>query len=134
MQEMEMEKKYDPKRVEQKWYDWWEEKRLFHAEADTGRKPFTIVIPPPNVTGALHMGHGLNNTIQDILIRWRRMQGYNALWLPGTDHAGIATQNVVERQLAVEGKTRQEVGRDRFIDLVWKWREEYGGRIITQLK
>jgi valyl-tRNA synthetase len=131
---MEMDKKYDPERVEQKWYDWWEEKRLFHTEADTRKKPFTIVIPPPNVTGVLHMGHGLNNTIQDILIRWRRMQGYNALWLPGTDHAGIATQNVVERQLAVEGKTRQEIGRDRFIDLVWRWREEYGGRIITQLK
>lgn len=131
---MEIDKKYDPKRVERRWYKFWEDEKLFSSEVDPEKKPFTIVIPPPNVTGALHMGHGLNNAIQDILIRWRRMQGYNALWLPGTDHAGIATQNVVERQLASEGRTRQEVGRERFIELVWKWREEYGGRIIEQLK
>jgi valyl-tRNA synthetase len=131
---MEIDKKYDPKLVERKWYGFWEKAGLFRSVVDRKKKPFTIVIPPPNVTGALHMGHGLNNTIQDILIRWRRMQGYNALWLPGTDHAGIATQNVVERQLASKGKTRQEVGRERFIQLIWKWREKYGGRITEQLK
>ena len=131
---MEPGKRYDPKKVEEKWYKFWEENNLFHSEVDTARTPFAIVIPPPNVTGVLHMGHGLNNTIQDILIRWRRMQGYNALWLPGTDHAGIATQNVVEQELAKSGKTRHEVGRERFIDLVWQWKEKYGSTIIEQLR
>jgi len=131
---MEPGKRYDPKKVEEKWYKFWEENNLFHSEVDTARTPFAIVIPPPNVTGVLHMGHGLNNTIQDILIRWRRMQGYNALWLPGTDHAGIATQNVVEQELAKSGKTRHEVGRQRFIDLVWQWKEKYGSTIIEQLR
>ena len=131
---MEMDKKYDPGKVEEKWYRFWEEKQFFHSEVDGARTPYTIVIPPPNVTGVLHMGHGLNNTIQDTIIRWRRMQGFNALWLPGTDHAGIATQNVVEKQLAREGKTRQDVGRDSFIEKVWEWRKQYGSTIINQLK
>jgi valyl-tRNA synthetase len=131
---MELAKRYNPEKVEGKWYRFWEKEGFFHSDVDKTKESFSIVIPPPNVTGALHMGHGLNNTIQDILIRWRRMQGLNALWVPGTDHAGIATQNVVERQIAAKGKTRQEIGRERFIELVWKWREQYGGRIIDQLK
>jgi valyl-tRNA synthetase len=131
---MELEKRYNPAHVESKWYRFWEKEGFFHSEVDKTKEPYTIVIPPPNVTGALHMGHGLNNTVQDILIRWMRMRGLNTLWVPGTDHAGIATQNVVERQMATQGKTRQEVGRERFIELVWKWREQYGGRIIDQLK
>jgi len=131
---MNLEKKYNPKKVEEKWYRFWEENDLFHSEIDKSKSPFTIVIPPPNITGILHMGHGLNNTIQDILIRWKRMQGYNALWLPGTDHAGIATQNVVEKQLAREHKTRHDIGREKFINLVWDWRKKYGGTIIKQLR
>ncbi len=130
----ELATRYDPKAVEEKWYSFWEERGFFHSEVDKSRKPFTIVIPPPNVTGVLHMGHGLNNTIQDIIIRWKRMQGHNALWLPGTDHAGIATQNVVEKEIAREGKTREDVGRDRFIELVWEWREKFGSTIIQQLR
>jgi len=131
---MKMAKTYNPREIEDKWYKYWEKSGFFHSEVDPDRKPFTIVIPPPNVTGVLHMGHGLNNTIQDILIRWRRMQGYNTLWVPGTDHAGIATQNVVERQLAKEGKTRHDVGREEFIELVWEWKKKYGSTIINQLK
>jgi valyl-tRNA synthetase len=131
---MEMEKKYNPKKVEEKWYRFWEERGFFHSEIDSTRAPFTIVIPPPNVTGILHMGHGLNDTIQDTLVRWKRMRGFNTLWLPGTDHAGIATQNVVEKQLAEKGKTRQEVGRKRFIEMVWEWKQKYGSTIIEQLK
>jgi len=131
---MKLEKTYDPRRVEDKWYDFWEKNGFFHSEIDPGKKPFTIVIPPPNVTGVLHMGHGLNNTIQDILIRWKRMKGFNTLWLPGTDHAGIATQNVVEKELAREGKSRHGVGRERFIELVWKWKQQYGSTIIRQLR
>ena len=131
---MEMAKRYDPKSIEEKWYKYWEDNGFFHSEVNPDKKSFTVVIPPPNVTGMLHMGHGLNNTIQDILVRWKRMQGYNVLWLPGTDHAGIATQNVVERQLAKEGKTRHDVGRDEFIKLVWEWKEKYGSTITNQLK
>jgi len=131
---MEMEKTYNPKKVEEKWYSFWEKEGFFHSQIDIERKPFTIVIPPPNITGVLHMGHGLNNTIQDILIRWKRMQGYNAMWLPGTDHAGIATQNVVEKELTRQGKTRHDVGREKFIELVWEWKEKYGSTIITQLR
>ena len=125
---------YNPKVTEDKWYKLWESKKLFHAEPDPKRKPYTIVIPPPNITGILHMGHALNDTIQDIIIRWRRMQGFNAEWLPGTDHAGIATQNVVEKMLAKEGKKRQDLGREKFIERVWQWREQYGTTIISQLK
>jgi valyl-tRNA synthetase len=130
----ELPKRYDPKAVEDKWYRFWEEKGFFNSDVDPSRKPFTIVIPPPNVTGVLHMGHGLNNTIQDIIIRWKRMHGYNALWLPGTDHAGIATQNVVEKEIARDGKTREDVGREKFIELVWDWKERYGSTIIKQLR
>jgi len=127
-------KAYNPKVTEDKWYKYWEEKGLFKANLNPKKKPYTIVIPPPNITGILHMGHALNNTIQDILIRYKRMQGYEALWLPGTDHAGIATQNVVEKQLAKENITRQDLGREEFLKRVWKWREEYGSTIIRQLK
>ena len=119
---------------EMKWYDFWTAEGFFRPEINRDGTPFCIVIPPPNVTGSLHMGHALNVTLQDILTRWKRMQGYSALWLPGTDHAGIATQNVVERELAKEGKDRYSLGRDNFIKRIWQWKEEYGGRIIHQLK
>src|SRR5690554_1929274 len=109
---------YDAAETEERLYRWWNEQGFFRARADSAREPYTIVIPPPNVTASLHMGHGLNNTLQDVLIRWRRMQGREALWQPGTDHAGIATQNVVERELANEGRTRYDVGRDAFVDRV----------------
>ena len=130
----ELAKGYEPHDVEKQWYAEWEGKGYFRAAAQSDRKPYSIVIPPPNVTGALHMGHALNNTLQDILCRWKRMQGYNVLWMPGTDHAGIATQNVVERQLAAEKKDRFELGREAFIERVWKWKAESGGQIIGQLK
>ncbi|MCB7128371.1 MAG: valine--tRNA ligase, partial [Candidatus Brocadiales bacterium] len=126
--------KYDPKEVEDKRYSFWEGHNYFHSEPDPDRKSFTIVIPPPNITGALHMGHALNTIIQDVLIRWRRMDGHNALWMPGTDHAGIATQNVVERELIQKGLNRKEMGRERFLKAVWEWRDEYGSTIIKQLK
>ncbi|HAG11872.1 MAG TPA: valine--tRNA ligase, partial [Desulfotomaculum sp.] len=125
---------YDPGLVEKKWYRFWEENKFFHARIDQEKKPFCIVMPPPNVTGQLHMGHALDNTLQDILTRWRRMQGYNALWLPGTDHAGIATQAKVEEQLTSEGTSRTELGRKKFLDRVWAWKEKYGGRITQQLR
>jgi len=127
-------KAYEPAEVEEKWYAFWEEHRYFHAEPDPDREPFTIVIPPPNVTGSLHLGHALNNSLQDFIIRRKRMQGYEALWLPGTDHAAIATQAVVERNLAEEGTSRQEIGREVFLERVWQWVDKYGGTIITQLK
>ena len=130
----ELAKQYTPKDVEDKWYKYWEEQGLFKSSPSPDKEPFTIVIPPPNVTGILHMGHALNDTIQDILIRYRRAQGFQALMLPGTDHAGIATQNVVEKSIAKEGLSRQELGRDRFIERVWLWRQEYGSTIIRQLK
>jgi valyl-tRNA synthetase len=130
----EIPTKYNSKETEEKWYKFWLEKKYFHADSLVGGTPYTIVIPPPNVTGILHMGHALNNTIQDILIRWKKMQGLNTLWMPGTDHAGIATQNVVEKKLKKDGISRQDLGRDRFIEEVWKWREEYGNTIISQLK
>jgi valyl-tRNA synthetase len=125
---------YDPEGVEGRWYRVWEEHDLFHADESATGAPYCIVIPPPNVTGSLHMGHALNNTLQDILIRWHRMRGDNTLWMPGTDHAGIATQNVVERQLRQEGLTRDQVGREAFVERVWKWRRESGGTIIRQLR
>jgi valyl-tRNA synthetase len=125
---------YDPRGVEERWYRFWEERSLFHADETSTASPYSIVIPPPNVTGSLHMGHALNNTLQDILIRWHRMQGDNTLWMPGTDHAGIATQNVVERQLAQEGLSRDQIGRETFIRRVWRWKESSGGTIIRQLK
>ncbi len=129
-----LNKGYEPKGIEEKWYTYWLDNGFFKAE-DTSDKPgFSIVIPPPNVTGVLHMGHALNNVIQDIMCRYRRLLGYNVLWMPGTDHAGIATQNVVERDLAARGKTRDQLGREEFIEEVWKWREKSGGAIINQLK
>jgi valyl-tRNA synthetase len=130
----EIADRYDPTRVEPHWYAVWEARGYFHADADSPKKPYCIVIPPPNVTGSLHWGHALNNTLQDILIRYKRMDGYNALWMPGTDHAGIATQYVVERQLEKEGKTKEDLGREAFIARVWQWKEESGGTIIRQLK
>ncbi|HEO63929.1 MAG TPA: valine--tRNA ligase, partial [Candidatus Omnitrophica bacterium] len=129
-----MESRYNSKIVEGKWYKFWEESRFFYAAPDQTKKPYCIVIPPPNVTGILHMGHALNNTIQDILIRYKKMQGYCALWIPGTDHAGIATQNVVEKQLASEGIKRDDLGRSKFIERVWMWRKEYGSTIVKQLR
>ena len=130
----ELAKGYTPEAIEEKWYDIWIEKGLFNAEADESKPPFSIVIPPPNVTGSLHIGHAFNNTFQDILCRTRRMQGYSVLWLPGTDHAGIATQNVVEKSLAAKGITRHELGREAFVEKVWEWKKVYGDRIITQMK
>jgi valyl-tRNA synthetase len=130
----EIADRYDPTRVEPNWYAVWEERGYFHADANSPKKPYCIVIPPPNVTGSLHLGHALNNTLQDVLIRYKRMDGYNALWMPGTDHAGIATQYVVERQLEKEGKTKEDLGREAFIARVWQWKEESGGTIIRQLK
>jgi valyl-tRNA synthetase len=127
-------KTYDPRRVEEKWYSYWMRNNYFHAEPDDGGEPFCIVIPPPNVTGSLHLGHALDNTIQDVLIRWRRMQGLNTLWMPGTDHAGIATQARVEEQLSKEGLNKYDLGREKFLERVWAWKEEYGGEIINQLK
>lgn len=127
-------KGYEPKNVEDKWYSFWLEKNYFKANENSNKPPFSMVIPPPNVTGSLHMGHALNNTIQDILARYKRMCGYEVLWLPGTDHAGIATQNVVERLIAKEGQTRHTLGRKKFIQRVWKWKEESGTTIIKQLK
>jgi valyl-tRNA synthetase len=130
----EFPKSYSPAEAEQKWYDFWSEKGYFMPEANPKGDPYTIVIPPPNVTGSLHMGHALNATLQDSLIRWKRMKGFKTLWLPGMDHAGIATQNVVERQLAAEGTDRHALGRDKFIERVWQWKEQSGGTIINQLK
>jgi len=130
----ELPKAYSPGDAERRWYPFWEEKKYFHARVADGKRSYTIVIPPPNITGVLHMGHVLNNTIQDIFIRWRRMQGYETLWMPGTDHAGIATQHVVEKSLLKEGKSRHDIGREEFIRRVWQWREQYGGTIIRQLR
>ena len=134
-EEHNIPKVYDPASVEKKWYEFWEKNRYFHAEAEPGKKPFSIVIPPPNITGKLHMGHALDNTLQDILIRWHRMMGDNTLWMPGYDHAGLATQIKVEEVLKKEeGKTRFDLGREEFVKRVWAWKEEYGDRIINQLK
>ena len=130
----EIADRYDPTRVEPHWYAVWEERGYFHADVDSPKKPYCIVIPPPNVTGTLHIGHAFTFTLQDILIRYKRMDGYNALWMPGTDHAGIATQYVVERQLEKEGRTKEDLGREAFIARVWQWKEDSGGTIIRQLK
>ncbi|MCX5708161.1 MAG: class I tRNA ligase family protein, partial [Candidatus Omnitrophica bacterium] len=131
---MELPKVYTAKEVEDKWYKDWEDKKLFSAKVNPAAKPFCIVIPPPNVTGILHMGHALNDTIQDILIRYHRMNADEALWMPGTDHAGIATQNAVEKSIAKEGLKRQDLGREKFLERVWTWKEQYGSTIIRQLK
>jgi len=131
---MELSPSYEPKEAEEKWYEYWEKKGYFHADVNDGKEPFSIVIPPPNVTGNLHMGHALNNTLQDILARWQRMKGKSVLWMPGTDHAGIATQNVVERLLASEGKTKHDLGRVEFEKMVWQWKEHSGNQIQGQLR
>ncbi len=130
----ELAKTYDPQGIEDRLYKNWEEKKYFHAEVDYSKKPFTIVIPPPNITGQLHMGHALDETMQDILIRFKRMQGYNALWQPGTDHASIATEVKIINKLKEEGLTKQDLGREGFLERAWDWKKEYGGRIINQLK
>jgi valyl-tRNA synthetase len=130
----QFDKSYEPHEVEKRWYSYWEDEQLFAADEQSPQKGYAIVIPPPNVTGVLHMGHALNNTMQDILCRYRRLKGDNVLWMPGTDHAGIATQNVVEKSLAQQGTDRHQLGRDKFIEAVWQWREKYGSAIINQLK
>jgi valyl-tRNA synthetase len=129
-----LDKSYNPHQVEEKWYHYWESRGYFRADEDSEQKAYSIVIPPPNVTGVLHIGHALNNTLQDVLIRFKRMEGYAVLWMPGTDHAGIATQNVVEKQLLEEGLDRHTLGREKLIERVWKWKEQSGGTIINQLK
>jgi len=127
-------KAYEPRDVEPRWYAFWEESGYFTAGLQPGRRPFAIVIPPPNVTGALHIGHSFTNSLQDAIVRWRRMQGYDVLWLPGLDHAGIATQTVVERQLAKEGKRKEDLGREAFEARIWRWKEESGGKILKQFR
>ena len=131
---MELSSKYNPQETQDKWLKFWKDKNVFHVKADSGKRAFTIMIPPPNVTGILHMGHALNNTLQDIMVRYKRMNGFETLWMPGTDHAGIATQNAVEKELAREGKTRQDLGRDKFLKRLWAWKQEYGDTIINQLE
>src|ERR1035438_1658700 len=142
----DLPKAYDPAAIEDHWAEYWVREKLFAQPMpatgeiflemlkDPATKPFTILLPPPNVTGRLHMGHMLNQTEMDILVRWRRMTGRRALWLPGTDHAGIATQMMVERQLTSEGKTRQQLGREAFVERVWEWKRHYGGAILGQMK
>ena len=131
---MSIDKEYRPHAAEERWSREWVEAGLFEAGRDTSREPFCMVIPPPNVTGSLHIGHVLVYTLHDVVARWKRMQGYDVLWLPGTDHAGIATQMVVERQLAAEGTDRHALGRERFLERVWAWKSEYGGRITSTLR
>ena len=132
---IELPKVYEPQEAEARIYEKWEKAGCFKGHRDPKKKPFTIVMPPPNVTGQLHMGHALDSTLQDILTRYKRMEGYSALWLPGTDHAGIATQIKVEEELRVkEGKTRYDLGREKFLERVWEWKEKYGDRIVEQQK
>jgi valyl-tRNA synthetase len=131
---VELSDRYQPEQVEKRTYEWWVSQKYFSASDVSTKPPYTIILPPPNVTGSLHMGHALNHTIQDVLIRWKRMSGFNALWLPGTDHAGIATQSVVERELKKEGKTRHDLGREKFVERVWQWKNQYGDRIVEQMK
>ncbi|MBP3506683.1 MAG: class I tRNA ligase family protein, partial [Lachnospiraceae bacterium] len=130
----ELEKTYNPQEIEGRLYSKWLEKKYFHAEVDRSKKPFTIVMPPPNITGQLHMGHALDNTMQDILIRFKRMQGYNALWQPGTDHAAIATEVKIIESLKQQGIEKDDLGREGFLEKAWEWKAEYGGRIVNQLK
>ena len=129
-----LEKTYDPKQFEDRIYKSWEEDGDFIADATSGKKPYTIVMPPPNVTGNLHLGHAMNNTLQDILIRWKRMTGYEALWIPGTDHASISTEAKVVEKITADGHSKEEMGRERFLEEAWKWTEEYGGNINNQLR
>ena len=120
-------KNYLPQEIEKKWYQFWLDRDYFRAKDKSNNPPFSIVIPPPNITGSLHTGHALDNTLQDTLIRWKRMQGYNTLWMPGTDHAGIVTELIMERTLVEEGTSRQEIGREKFIDRMWQWKDESRG-------
>lgn len=129
-----LDKTFDPKTVEAKHYKLWEDQNAFAANLESGKDPYTIMMPPPNVTGSLHMGHALTFTLQDLLIRFNRMKGKDALWQPGTDHAGIATQMVVERRLEADKLTRHDLGRQKFIEKIWEWKEESGGTIIEQLR
>ncbi|MBU1635427.1 class I tRNA ligase family protein, partial [bacterium] len=131
---VQLDKIYDPKHVESRWYDYWLEKNYFHADNKSLKKSFVIVIPPPNVTGILHLGHVLNNTLQDILVRYARMNGYETLWLPGSDHAGIATQNVVEKNLRKKGKSHNDYERDDFVNIVWDWANKHKSIILNQLR
>lgn len=128
-----LEKNFDPHKVEDRIYKTWMDKKYFHAVVDKDKEPFTIVIPPPNITGQLHMGHALNNTLQDTIIRTKRMQGYSALWLPGTDHASIATEAKIVEAMKQEGISKGDIGRDGFLDRAWEWNDKYGSRIINQL-
>ena len=130
----QLAKAYEPGEVEDRIYQFWLDGNYFHAEVNPEKKPYTIVIPPPNITGQLHMGHALDETLQDILIRWRRMQGYETLWMPGTDHASIATEAKIVAAMAEEGLTKEDLGREGFLERAWKWKETYGGRIVQQLK
>ena len=130
----ELEKNYNPSEIEGRLYRKWLDNKYFHAQVNKDKKPFTIVMPPPNITGQLHMGHALDNTLQDILIRFKRMQGYEALWVPGTDHASIATEAKIVEAMRKEGITKEEIGRDEFLKRAWDWKAEYGGRIVSQLK
>jgi len=129
-----VKKRYEPKQIEKKWQRYWEEKDYFSPSLDREKAAFSMAMPPANITGALHIGHALNNTIQDIMARFKRMQGYDVFWVPGIDHAGIATQNVVERSLAREGLSRQQLGKEEFCRRIWKWKEKYGEKIFSQLK
>lgn len=131
---IELEKSYNPKSFEKKWREFWDNNKFWHPEVDKSRDPYVIMIPPPNVTGILHMGHSLNNTIIDTLTRWKRMQGFNTLYLPGTDHAGIATQKKVEERLAKSGKKKTDFTREQFVEKVWEWKEEHGSIILNQLE
>jgi len=131
---MELPDRYNPKDVEGRIYQWWMTRGYFKAEEKSTRIPYSVILPPPNVTGQLHLGHALNHSVQDTLVRWKRMRGYNVLWMPGTDHAAIATQSVVERELKKEGKNRRDMGREAFVERVWQWKEQYGGRIVEQMK
>ena len=130
----ELPKQYNPSEFEDKIYSYWIENNCFKASPNSKKKPYTIVIPPPNITGQLHMGHALDETLQDILIRWKRMSGYEALWLPGTDHAAIATEAKIVEAMRKEGLTKEGIGREAFMERAWKWKEQYGGRIVEQLK
>src|SRR2546421_12943102 len=130
----ELSTRYEPKAIEQNWYQFWEKGDFFTPEPDRDRPKFSIVIPPPNITGRLHIGHALVNTLQDIIVRWKRMSGFNTLWLPGTDHAGIGTQMVVDRALTAQGISRFDLGRDKFVEKDWERKEKYGNEDIDQVK
>ena len=130
----ELAKQYDPKNVEDRIYKSWLEGKYFHAKREAGKETYTIVIPPPNITGQLHMGHALDNTLQDFLIRWKRMSGYDTLWLPGTDHASIATESKIVEAMRKEGITKEDLGREKILERAWEWKAQYGGRIVEQLK